>query len=60
MVQVQRPPNFIKPGLESLVNGAFGILFSLVKRESYALEHNVPVSLFAGKTPDPALNAETD
>jgi hypothetical protein len=59
MVQVQRPSNFIKPGLQSLVNGSLGILFSLVERESYTLEYDVLVSLLAGKTPDSTLNAET-
>lgn len=60
MIQVQRPPNFIKPGLESLVNGSLSILFSLVERESYTLEDNVLVSLLAGKPSDSTLNAETD
>jgi hypothetical protein len=59
MVQVQGPSNFIKPGLQSLVNGSLGILFGLVERESYTLEYDVLVSLLAGKTPDSTLNAET-
>ena len=59
MVQVQRPSNLTKPGLEHLVNGALGILLGLVKGKSYTLEYDVPVSLLAGKTPDSTLKAET-
>jgi hypothetical protein len=58
MVQIQRTPDFIEPGLQSLVNPALGIFLSFVKSQNHTLEDDVLVPLSSGETLQSALDAK--